>query len=536
MAASRDTEMDADLVFAGNGEMAELGRQFDWASGPLGPVSNWSLALRTIVRTMIASRHPMFLFWGAQLVQVYNDAYRPSFAAGNRHPHALGARGKEFWTDIWDTIGPQIEGVMQRGESTWHEDQFLPILRNGQIEDVWWTYGYSPVYDDDGSIGGTFVVCTETTGRVMAERALEMERNRLADVFRQAPSFLAVLRGKDHVFERANSAYFDIVGHRDIIGKPVREALPEVADQGFTEILDQVLETGAPFVGREVELLVSRSPGEPQEPRYIDFVYQPLEEMDGVRSGVIAHGVDVTEQVNARRAAESASRAKDDFLATVNHELRSPLNAIANNAHLLGMEIGGPLTPEQRATVDRILRGHDHLLAMINQLLDLKAAAVGRLSLEISSVSIDRAVAAAIAIMELEFTRAGLSFTHGAPSHATVLGDSSRIQQIVINLLANACKFTPTGGLVTLLARMDDSFVHVDVTDTGIGIPPDLVESVFEPFVQVKDRRRNSVVGSGLGLAISRELARSMGGNLTLSSEPNVGSTFTLSLPRVPDQ
>ena len=536
MPLTPSAEIDAAQVFAGVGEMAALGREFDWASSPLGPVSNWSLALRTIVRTMIASRHPMFLFWGPHLVQIYNDAYRPSFASGTRHPHALGARGREFWTDIWDTIGPQIDGVMQRGEATWHEDQFIPIERNGRLEDVWWTYGYSPVYDDEGSIGGVLVVCTETTGRVAAERALEIERNRLADVFRQAPSFLAVLRGKEHVFERANMAYFDMIGHRDIIGKSVRDALPEFAEQGFTAILDQVLETGVPFIGREVEMFVSRTSGQEQERRYIDFVYQPLEEGDGIRSGVIAHGVDVTEQVTARRAAETASRAKDDFLATVSHELRSPLNAIANNAHLLGMEIGGPLTADQRATIERILRGHDHLLGMINQLLDLKQAAIGRLSLEISTVPLDRALDSAIGMMELEFQRAGLSFTHNAVSHAMVLGDIKRIEQIIINLLANATKFTPAGGSVTLTTRVDDAAVYVDVKDTGIGIPPELVESVFQPFVQVRDRRRNSVVGSGLGLPISRELARGMGGNLTLKTEQNMGSTFTLELPRVPEQ
>src|SRR5688500_2618815 len=149
-----------DGLFAGPGEMRVLCRSLDWAQTPLGPVEDWPRALRTTVDILLACRNPMFLWWGPELVQLYNDAYRPSL--GDRHPRALGAKGREFWTDIWDTIGPQIEQVMTSGEPTWHDDQYLPIERNGRLEDVWWTYSYSPVHDDDGSIGGTLVVCQET--------------------------------------------------------------------------------------------------------------------------------------------------------------------------------------------------------------------------------------------------------------------------------------------------------------------------------------------------------------------------------------
>src|SRR3954469_25516283 len=189
----------ADRLFAGPGEMRALCRAFDWATTPLGPVSDWSHALRTTVDIVLASRNPMFIWWGPELIQLYNDAYRPSLGQGDRHPRALGARGLEFWTDIWDAIGPQIEQVMTTGKPTWHEDQYLPIERNGRLEDVWWTYGYSPVRGDDGRIAGTLVVCLETTSRMAAERerarllhALDLERRRLATVFQQAPAFLAI--------------------------------------------------------------------------------------------------------------------------------------------------------------------------------------------------------------------------------------------------------------------------------------------------------------------------------------------------------
>src|SRR5688500_2290563 len=166
---ARDGEA-GDPLFAGPGEMRALCRAFDWATTPLGPPAAWPRSLRTAAGIVLGSRNPMFLWWGPELVQLYNDAYRPSLGEGGRHPRALGSRGREFWTDIWEAIGPQIEQVMTTGEATWHEDQYLPIERNGRLDDVWWTYGYSPVRDDDGSIAGTLVVCQETTGRVLAER------------------------------------------------------------------------------------------------------------------------------------------------------------------------------------------------------------------------------------------------------------------------------------------------------------------------------------------------------------------------------
>ena len=155
-------------LFEGPGEMRALCRARDWATTPLGPVAAWPPSLRSIVRMLLASRFPMFLFWGPHLVQFYNDAYRPSLAQGGRHPMALGARGPEFWTEIWDIIGPQIEQVMAGGEATWHEDQLVPILRNERIEEVYWTYTYGPAFDDDGNVAGVLVVCQETTARVLA--------------------------------------------------------------------------------------------------------------------------------------------------------------------------------------------------------------------------------------------------------------------------------------------------------------------------------------------------------------------------------
>jgi hypothetical protein len=171
----------------GEGEMADLVRAFDWSTSPVGPIEQWPEVLLVTVNTMLATRHPMFLWWGPDLIQFYNDGYR-SLIGSDKHPLAVGQRGQECWPEIWHIIGPQIKGVMTRGESTWHEDQLVPIFRDGKLEDVYWTYSYSPVRDAAGVIHGTLVTCSETTGRVLAETALRNERARLLSMLCKGPN------------------------------------------------------------------------------------------------------------------------------------------------------------------------------------------------------------------------------------------------------------------------------------------------------------------------------------------------------------
>jgi signal transduction histidine kinase len=553
----RGARATSDPLFDGPGEMRALCRAFDWSATPLGPVEEWPLSLRTVVGLVLGSRNPMFLFWGPELIQIYNDAYRPSLGSADgalsRHPRALGMRGQDFWTDIWETIGPQIEQVMTTGEATWHEDQHLPIERNGRLEDVWWTYSYGPVHDDAGRINGVLVVCQETTSRVIAElereellQALDLERSRLAEVFRQAPSFLAVLRGRDHVFELVNHAYYAIVGHRHILGKPVLEALPEVRDQGFVELLDRVLDTGEPYVGREVAIQLVRTPGAAPEERFINFVYQPLVEAGGTRSGVVAHGHDVTEQVLARRQierllaeseharaeSEAANRVKAEFLATMSHELRTPLNAIGGYTDLLRMAVRGPVTAEQREFLDRIQQSQRHLLGLINEVLNFAKLEKGAVHYDIAEIAVGSVLAAAEAIVKPQAADKGLELVVRHPTVPMVVrADPDKLRQILVNLLSNAVKFTDPGGRIEMSADTAEAGVHIVVSDTGIGIPPDKLSEIFDPFVQVRSDLKRPYEGTGLGLAISRDLARGMGGDLHAESRLGEGSSFTLTLP-----
>ncbi len=546
-----DEERAARSVFRGSSEMAARCRAFDWSATPLGPVSEWPASLRTIVDTMLSSRHPMFLWWGPELVQIFNDGYLPSFGTSGRDRQALGAKGREHWVDIWSIIGGEIEQVLATGEATWHEDQLVPIMRNGRLEDVYWTYSYSAVRDDDGEVAGVLVVVQETTARVellaardRARADAESARARLAELFRQAPAFIAMLRGPDFIFEIANESYHQLIGRRDIIGKPLFEALPEVRGQGFEELLQKVIDTGETVVGREVPLTLARTPGADSELRYVTFVYAPFLEPDGTRSGVFAHGIDVTDMVNtrhdteaARAVAEAADRAKGELLATISHELRTPLNAIGGYAQLLELGVYGPMSEDQKGVVGRIQQSERHLLSRVNDLLTFAKLEGGHVDYAIEELALASVISSVFAMVEPQLTAKHLEYNVHVGDDVTVLADRERLEQILLNLLSNAIKFTESGGRVAIdvgsrTDRADGAdlsdVVMLRVSDSGVGIPRSAQDSIFTPYVQLEQPAGSE--GTGLGLAISRDLARGMGGELRVRSSPGTGSTFTLSL------
>jgi signal transduction histidine kinase len=189
----------------GGGAAGDLIRSLDWASSSLGPIEAWPIALKSALGILLNSRFPMFLWWGPELIQFYNDAYTPSFGQG-KHPRAMGQAGRECWGEIWPIIWPQIDDVLSRGKASWNEDQLVPILRNGRLEEVYWTYGYSPAFDDEGRIAGVLVTCTETTPRVIAARRIGVLAD-LAESIAAASDPLAVERLAMHAFGRAT---FDV--------------------------------------------------------------------------------------------------------------------------------------------------------------------------------------------------------------------------------------------------------------------------------------------------------------------------------------
>ncbi len=272
--------------------MARLVRAHDWSGSALGEPATWPQALRTAVRLLLNCAHPMYIFWGAEGTCFYNDAYRQSIGA-ERHPSSLGQPARRVWEEIWEIIGPQFDQVMAGRGATWHKNALVPITRDGRREDVYWTYTYSPIDDDTApnGVGGVLVVCSETTEAVVAAQRVNREREQLLAQMQQMPGFVAVLSGPEHVFEYVNDAYIKIAGRRNFIGRKVRDAFPELENQVFFPLLDQVYSTGEPFVARAVPIRLV----DEQEDRHIDLLYGPIRNADGLVTGIFVGGYDVSD-------------------------------------------------------------------------------------------------------------------------------------------------------------------------------------------------------------------------------------------------
>jgi signal transduction histidine kinase len=695
------TETDGGTTpdwLSGGGETGALFRAVDWAKTPLGPIEQWSASLKATAGTVLHSRHPMFLWWGPDLIQIYNDAYLPSFGAG-KHPAAMGQRGEDCWQEIWPIVHPQIDAVMSRGEASWNEDQLICVNRNDRLEEVHWTYGYSPVFNDAGTIGGTLVVCTETTGRVTAERRLralrslaqqtasatnvdavvtaaadlleqttydvtfglvylfdpagqltlvrsasltEAQRDAADAAFRgklaaaagrealdlvsagvlslpggpwpeptrlafvaplaagestsgfvvfgisprlafdaayrdhlvylaehlgralarietyrareataserdsllmKAPVATALFRGPELVFELANPLYCRMVNRFDLVGKTYREAFPELVETPLTGILDRVYQTGEPFASGEMLVRLDRRGDGKLEDVFFAFNLEALRDGRGAVYGMMAVALEITEQVNARRALENAqkdreallqelqtaNRTKDEFLAMLGHELRNPLSPIVTALHLMKRRGDGRTDREQ----DIIVRQVNHLVRLVDDLLDVSKITRGKIALRREPVEIGEVVAKAVEIASDLFEQRRHRLVIDVPrERLRVDGDSVRLAQVIANLLTNAARYTPPGGLVTVRARRDGGDVVVAVKDNGAGIATEMLPLVFDLFVQGQQNTDRKDGGLGLGLSLVRSLVALHGGSVVARSEgAEKGSEFEVRLP-----
>lgn len=284
------------------GEMARRIRDMDWSGHPLGSPSGWPQALRFSLNLCLSSSFPMAIYWGPDYFLLYNDAW--SAIPADRHPWALGRPGAEVWADIWDVVGPDFEAALRDGTAFASFDQLLMMERDGVPRETYWNYSGTPIRDEYGSVVGVLNQGNETTRFVTAERRQRAELERLNELFQQAPGAVALVSGSDHRFEMANDSYLELVGRRDIIGRPLRDALPEVVGQGFADLLDNVRETGKTYRAWGARVLLARGGAAPLEERVIDFVYQPIRSADGTVDRIFVEATDVTDRATVERALE----------------------------------------------------------------------------------------------------------------------------------------------------------------------------------------------------------------------------------------
>ncbi|MFD2236556.1 sensor histidine kinase [Aureimonas populi] len=306
---------------AAGGLMGAQMREKDWAATPLGPPEGWPEVLKANLATMLSSPQPMFIAWGAwgtDLPFFFNDSYHPLLGA--KAAGALGRPFAELWSDIWDDISPIARRALE-GEGSRFDKMPLTMMRNGFPEETWWSFAYMPLREASGDVVGLLCVTSDASERVRSTAALMAERERLTQLFEKAPSFMAVLRGPDHVFELANPAYQKLIGHREVLGRSVAEALPDAAAQGYVELLDRVYRTGQAFASTGAQYAVQVTQGGPVDERYVDFVYQPIIDTDGTIAGVFVDGVDVTE----RKQSETHLRL---MINELNHRVKNSLATV----------------------------------------------------------------------------------------------------------------------------------------------------------------------------------------------------------------
>lgn len=309
-----------NLLIKRGGEMGALIRAKSWNLTSLGPIETWKQILITTLNVLLNSKFPMFLWWGDDLIQFYNDSYRPSLGKDGKHPTALGQRAVDCWQEIWPIIYPLIQNVLATGDPHWSEDQLIPIFRNGRIEDVYWTFSYSAVYNECGKREGVLVTCMETTEKVLNYKALldtktalqianneaESQRDRLVNFFLDAPSGICILSGPDLVFELVNSSCQQLVPGRILSGKSFFEALPELKDQPIANILYEVYNHDKTFHGHELKIPLTNIDTGHSEDHYFNFTCQPRHNTKKEVDGIMVFVNEVTEQVGARTKLENA--------------------------------------------------------------------------------------------------------------------------------------------------------------------------------------------------------------------------------------
>ena len=598
----------------------------------------------------------MFLFWGPDLTCFYNDAYRPSLGEDGKHPYILGLPGKDAWPEIWHIIKPLIDQVVEEGKATWSEDQLIPIYRNGRIENVYWTFSYSRVIDEDGKHAGVFVTCSETTEKVRLLEQLRISEQRFQNLVRQSALGIIVLSGADLYVEIVNNAYGQLIEKtpEELIHRPLFEVIPEAAPH-FKPIIDQVWQIGEPIFFDEHPYFYYN--GDIKANGFLNLIYQPYKEADGRITGVMVLCQDVTEQVNSRKKIETALEQlrlskeaaqlgtfdlnletgtmewdercrtlfgisdnhtvtyerdfvgglhpddkdritgiidnlyrnsgshgdydveyrtvgledkllrwvrakgkvyyedggkavrfigsvleitdqkldelrKNDFIGMVSHELKTPLTSLSAYMEILLDGATGNDSDFRMHALEKAKRQVKKMIGLVRGFLDLARFESGKPHLEFQKFSLNRLIEDTVADLQPIADGAFISFL---PSDVVeVIADRDKIESVLTNLLTNAIKYSLKNKEISVQCRLQEEYVIVSIADTGVGIPLDDLENIFDKFYRVESELTKNVAGFGIGLHLSKEIIHYHCGQIWATSKKGVGSTFYFSLPLPP--
>jgi signal transduction histidine kinase/DNA-binding NarL/FixJ family response regulator len=566
-----------ERLFPGHSEMAARMRTLDWSATDFGPPANWPENLRVAVSICLPCRFPIVIWWGKRFCLLYNDAHLPWLTA-EKHPRVLGRPGIECWPEVWDSIGPMLESVLATGKATWSENSELYYNRRLPKEEVYITWTYAPILAADAqTVEGIFCPCTETTEQIVGARRLETLRklgvraqeDRTVEAACQHAATVLSENPRDISF--AAIYLVDAAGSKATLSAaviPEEECLlpHSVSISGDDSLspwpLASVLRTK-----RAVEIgdLVSRGVrirGNPWPEPVSSAIILPIYATPDTLAGLLAAGLgprrpwdavyrtflemvaghvgsaisDARAYEKERRRAEALAeidRAKTVFFSNVSHEFRTPLTLILGSLEDLLAQGEGEVVPEIRAVLNVAHRNSLRLLKLVNTLLDFSRIEAERVQASYQPTDLAALTEDLASSFRSVIENAGLRLAVQCPPLAQpVYVDRDMWEKIVLNLISNAFKFTFEGEIaVNLVPSSDGQSAELTVRDTGTGIAPSELPHLFERFHRVQGAQSRTYEGTGIGLALVQELAKLHGGKVSVESEPQRGSAFTVRIP-----
>ncbi|WP_242056424.1 MULTISPECIES: ATP-binding protein [unclassified Nostoc] len=555
----------SEEVFAGGGEMGSLMRSLDWSQTLLGSASEWAQSLKTAVSIILNSHYPMFIWWGSEYANLYNDAYRPILGA-SKHPQFLGQGAKDCWAEIWDVVGTLANSVLDTGQPTWSENLQLMIDRYGYLEETYFTFSYSPIRDETGGVGGVFCAVIETTERVIGERRLRTLRElasntaatkTVAAAYRSVAETLAQNQADIpfallYQVESAGTQarLMGTAGIADGIATPeeidlTQETDPwhlaEVKQTKQTKMIENLpAEIGINSASSALVIPIAQS-GKPELSTIVVLGISRQREFDDEYKGffdLVVNNI-ATAVANAdayeveRQRAEALAeldRAKITFFSNISHEFRTPLTLMLGTLEETLANPNGPL-PSDREKLEIAHRNSLRLLKLVNTLLDFSRIEAGRMQADYQPTDLAIFTADLAAVFRSAIENAGIRYLVNCPPLPEAVNvDRQMWEKIVLNLLSNAFKFT-FAGEISLDLRYCQDHVELEVRDTGTGIPAAELPRIFERFHRVPAAQGRTYEGSGIGLSLVQELVKLHNGTITVSSIVDSGTSFIVSIP-----
>lgn len=560
-----------EQFLSGGGEMGKLIRSMDWSKTALGPIESWPQSLRTSVSLCLSSTFPILIAWGPETIQIYNDSYRP--ICGAMHPHSMGMNFRVCWESALEVVGDKFTRG-QQGEGTYIHDQRMFLQRYGYLEEAFMTFSFAPIRDESGGVGGIFHPITETTDKMLSARRTQVLRD-LGAAVSKAKSIEEIAtetanKYQDFVNDLPFTLFYkyDEKQHQaQLIGSSGTEKAHQLAVENIdlanvsthTWPFHQLLESKETTAVTTLEERFGSFSCEPypETPhtavmmpihisgqdipfgflvagvsarRALDQAYMGFYDLLANTYNTAVSNVYAYEQEQKRAEALAAiDRSKTAFFSNVSHEFRTPLTLMLGP--LEDLQAATHLSTEMKESVDSAHRNAIRLLKLVNNLLDYSRVEAGRIQasyqpLNLKEFTTDLASSFRSIIEKAEMK---LEVCCEDIIDKTYV-DRQMWEKIVLNLLSNAFKYTLKGKISVKLFQKD-TLVILQVTDTGVGIPEKELPHMFERFHRVQHTEGRTHEGTGIGLSLVNELVQLHGGNISVESTKDIGSTFTVAIP-----